>query len=395
MVTTGGDAPQRHEGDAVRLRLQGDRFDGGRLPASALVEIQRYAELVRDATIFEWREQHPGQEVPEELNAALDLALVDIQNGSALAVLDYGTESYHPQIESGESEVLKAISARANNITAAASDLIELPPWTQHENFYHFGASLDVHDSLTIEANHHQSVVVDANFADRSWTSRSNSDAGEQEEDIPKSSQEAGSITGRLTLLSPEKKTYELVTIDGLELRGRYKDDELSAALKGALGTSTSAPLMRVHGTLSVREGHPWRVWATETVEVLMAANEPWQPRLQELAQMPPGWGDGPENKEIAFSALDAAHNLLLAAKGEEIGRPGVFPVEDGGVTLEWANASNFTSIEVTPDAIFNFTDISAGDSTVFTHQTAALDEALKIMINLQSRQIITEGPTE
>ena len=49
-----------------RVRLTGARFEGGRLPVDSLVELQKYQDIVRIAAEAEWKQVHPGEQLPDD-----------------------------------------------------------------------------------------------------------------------------------------------------------------------------------------------------------------------------------------------------------------------------------------------------------------------------------------
>jgi hypothetical protein len=78
-----------------------------------------------------------------------------------------------------------------------------------------------------------------------------------------------------------------------------------------------------------------------------------WTERLQYLANLEEGWLDGygvPSRPE----ATQAVESLLSAVFPDDseysLKQPGIFPIEEGGINLEWFVGNRIISIEVMGD---------------------------------------------
>ena len=81
---------------------------------------------------------------------------------------------------------------------------------------------------------------------------------------------------------------------------------------------------------------------------------EPWSSRFEKLAGLKQGWLDGMKGGlPVAGGALNAARDILLYVKQREGGLPAIFPLEDGGILLEWAAKEAVASIEISPALSF------------------------------------------
>lgn len=78
-----------------------------------------------------------------------------------------------------------------------------------------------------------------------------------------------------------------------------------------------------------------------------------WTERLQYLSNLEDGWLDG-YGKPSRPEAMQATENLLagLFPTDEDYNtkRPGIFPQQDGGITIEWYVGGQLISIEVMGD---------------------------------------------
>ena len=168
---------------------------------------------------------------------------------------------------------------------------------------------------------------------------------------LPEREYRKNSIAGRLVSLDPENRSFRVKTLLHGELSGRYKDDALFDDLKAVLNSSAQAPVVRIAGRMSWAGETLKRILEAQRLELLEIAGEAWSRNIIELASLPRLWNEeSGGGEEISFTALEAARELLRAAQPEQDSAPGIFPVEDGGVLLEWTVPTRVTSVEISPD---------------------------------------------
>jgi hypothetical protein len=83
--------------------------------------------------------------------------------------------------------------------------------------------------------------------------------------------------------------------------------------------------------------------------DVGFALDTPWSDRLLQLAALETGWLDDEDGAEIEFGALRTADAVLRLIDAQQRHRPGIFPMPNGGVQLEWSTGSKVVSIEIEP----------------------------------------------
>lgn len=95
-----------------------------------------------------------------------------------------------------------------------------------------------------------------------------------------------------------------------------------------------------------------------------------WEDRLSFLRDLKPGWLEG-EGREISRDAINRAGSFLaeLYRRGTE--RGGVFPTEEGGVSIEWVSDDGSASvgIEFCPNGevqMISFNGATAVDDFLF-----------------------------
>jgi hypothetical protein len=167
----------------------------------------------------------------------------------------------------------------------------------------------------------------------------------------PKRQYRKNSIAGRLVSLDPEHRSFRVKTLLHGEVSGRYRDDALFDDLKAVLNSSAQAPVVRIVGRMSWAGETLKRILEAQHLELLEIAGEAWSRNIIELASLPRLWDEeSGAGEEISFTALEAARELLRAAQPEQDSAPGIFPVTNGGVLLEWTLPTRVTSVEISPD---------------------------------------------
>ena len=70
--------------------------------------------------------------------------------------------------------------------------------------------------------------------------------------------------------------------------------------------------------------------------------------RLDEIANLRPGWHAG-SGSQISAEVIETARIVLREVTAQKIAMPNLFPMEAGGMILEWAAPSVVASLEVLP----------------------------------------------
>jgi hypothetical protein len=139
-------------------------------------------------------------------------------------------------------------------------------------------------------------------------------------------------------------------TLPGVPTPTPEQNSSLTPDFRSVLHSASLASVVRVEGLLQVNEKEEIvaieDVWGLEVFELPEA---PWSTRLLEIAGLAEGWLDG-EGSEISFASLDLARDFIREFVDRDISVPGVFPMPDGGVQLEWQLTGSVVSVEISPD---------------------------------------------
>ena len=341
----------------ARVKLEGERFAGGRLPVSALSELENYTALVRDAAELTWLEAHPGEELPEEFSSSFDLSLTAIIDGSADCVLERPRiiGEYDDYFDRARERVGLEIQQVLSGILEQTDEAI-----ASLDAFGSFGGSLGAGESLVVPTRINEAPVriTRTQYVERIRPAYEYANSpGYLVDKTPHTAIASveGWLVGRLNAISANNSKFELDTESYGPVRGFYEDDEILDDLRAVLGRSERAPVVRIFGNLQFRADKFFRMRNASKVQVLEIDGQPWSRRFVEVASLEAGWDDDdPDSQPVSFAALDGARSLLTHARESGKSQPGIFPQTDGGVSLEWASPEKVYSVEISPDSEFH-----------------------------------------
>lgn len=367
------------EPSAARIRLTGERFDGGRLPIDSLSELENYQVAVRAMAEHQWRRDHPGELLPEDFSGSVGLVIDRIEEGSAIVVLAYEQHVVYGQYQAEAQDAVDATIEAAYGGLALPELPDEVGETVRHA-LAEIGATLE--DGQSIEfypgGDGHPSVTI---------TIESRADAADRLvlEDFlaqPVLSptfdvvRQITSLVARVTVVDAEKMKYELNSEEFGRVLGRYRGNpELLDDLRQVVNSTSEGPLTRIHGELRYRGDKPWGFWTTSRVERVEFDDTAWGRALTSFVLLPHGWADG-NGDQISSVALDAAQALLR--KVDVSAHPPVLaPTEDGGVLIEWLTASGIRSVEILADGEFELFAMQVDDRRGTQTETRSVAEAV------------------
>ena len=331
----------------VPFRLRGGRYEQVGFPLEALPELTRYERLLLDVARSLWRTDHPNRlRLPRGFAARLQLRLVRVDEGSVVPVMNRpGIQDETPALFDENVSIFERSKNLIDDTFAAIVADRELPPELPEEvvpEFLRFGSSLRENEQIEFARNGLQTVYDRA--ARKRFLLRTATEKFSVE----------GIELGRVTQLDADSQEFSLTDLHGHVIRGRYSNSSLTPDFRKVLDSRNLAEVVRLEGALSVNENDVTLevedVWGVEVFEL---SDSPWSTRLLELAQLKAGWLDG-NGCPVSFAALDFARDLLreLTERSSSVPLPGIFPMPDGGVQLEWQDPTKnlVYSAEVSPE---------------------------------------------
>ena len=339
----------------ARVRLTGQRFEGGVLPIDSLIELQRYQDLLREFV--------RSGETPVEEGGELKLVIERIDEGSADVFLALEQITAQVEVQTAARDRLEVILAAAYGDDDVPEDL----DWDLATEVAQLGSTLTGEQALIVEpvAEGHPRVEITVVTRERAAEKLNLTNfmlATDQEKENALDVVDGSVLAGRIVELDADKQTFRFKSSQFGVMQGRYLDAERTPDFRAVLDSTALAPVTRLEGALQYRNGHPWRIRDVQSLERLDLDEQSWTVRLRALAELAPGWGESGSEPPIAIQTLEVARELLSTLTLSARTLPGVFPTEDGGVSLEWASAQSFRSIEITPEGIFEMFLLAEGD---------------------------------
>jgi hypothetical protein len=348
-----------------------------------LEELQRYERLVRKVAEQQWRAANPDRKsVPPQLADEFNLSIVAVEDGSAMPVLERDSIS--------QSEWDPYLTDATVLIEQAFQALIQgksLPSgfdWLMSQDFRDFGASLQGGEAIEFRPTSAYPIVYSAEVRDEVRERLGTPVVGRLENVTRR-----GAIAGRLVRLDADAKTFKFRRLGdpaSKGINGKYSQPGLTADLRRILESNSVAPVVRVTGDLiGPPDAPPIRIGSVASVELFEVDGMSSSARLIELAALEPGWNEG-HGMPVEFAALDAARDILLQLHQDSLAMPSVFPLEDGGVQLEWASPELVSSIEISPDVNFSLFRLVVGTRQSESQDTDQMPEAIDF-----ARQVSSE----
>lgn len=365
-----------------RIRLSGERFDGGRLPIDSLPEISKYQEVVRLIARAEWQEDHPGEQLPQDFDESLRLAISDLRDGSADLFVVFEQHAQYQMYQAEADEM-------ANETIAAAYSGEALPPLPASIEYDARDLIAQIGGTLSSESDSIEFYVDGADAAPVRIDVVTRLEArdilltqdflvdSQSESAAPKSDKRPDALVGRITVIDAEKMTFTLRTPAGKDLKARYVGNPVVLEdVRALVHPEAEGPVTRVSGLLHSKGGEPWRFWTTDRVEQLTFEG-PWAPLLTELASLRTDWSDEGVSRPIGFDVIDAAQTLLSAVDSASESKPAVFPSVPGGILMEWVGDRGVQSVEITAELKFELFSIDRGQRQGDFTETASISDAL------------------
>lgn len=346
-----------------RIKLTGDRFNGGRLPIDSLVELERYQRAVQAMAEHEWRRQHPGEAPPAEVSESASLVIDRIEDGSADIFLAFEQTAVHQEYREQARDAVDATIAAAYG----GHELPELPAGVGEEvreTLAEFGETLQIGQAIQLYTDGDDSPAVQISVESRPAAVERLILSTFFQEPAPRPDsaivRTETSIVARVTVIDAEHMKYELNSESYGIVHGRYRDNpEILDELRALVNSTSEGPLTRIFGELRQKRGKPWSFWTTTKVERVEFDATDWGRSLARYATLPQGWAAG-HGEQITSTALDAVQAVMRLI-GPATRRPAMAPTEDGGVLLEWIDDTGLRSIEVLEDGSFELFEMARG----------------------------------
>lgn len=361
----------------LRLEFRGERFADGLFPVSALPEIQRITEAIQKTAFRE----SPKQEVAEidpVLSFTKGCVVVEANvppatNETHTALLRRSGADVAKQLGSFNRGNFEGID-KTTEIGKAIIDIC---------------GSLDPDDEITlISADETISITGKQHTeAKRAYNYRTGFQLEPSEESGTRSKHQQ-KLVGQFTELDAGEKSFKFKEISkDIVYQGYYGSPADMPKIKESLNSPDKAEVVRI--TCDMRIQKNWKQWHISGIQDISLFHiEPdsvGASRIIQIASLGRNWNDGDE-PAISDVAIDAALKLLEGIAEKSLPVPGIFPTEEGGISLEWADAEQVVSVEIDSDLDvnagtgFNLFILPQGEFTGTDEDTSNLKEAQRFI---------------
>jgi len=352
------------------MRLRGGRYERRGFPLESLPELARYERLVLDVAKALWKQGHPErQRVPRGFAEQLQLRLTKVDGGSVVPVLERGAPPGPSPLIDGVSGIFEQARDLIEDTFAAITAGLEMPaslPLEALAGFVRFGSTLRNDERIEFRAGT-DSPILYSQQVRRRLLARSAVERFQIE----------GLMGGRVTSVDADARTFVVTTFDGRKVPGTYVDETVHDDLLAVLNSQAKAPVVRLDGILTVNAADEVHgIDDVRSVELFELPERAWGKRLLELAHLGPGWLEG-GGEPVAFSALDAAREVLQLLDDAAVDSPAITPTEDGGVHLEWSDPSKVVSAEFSADLDISLHRYDASGSELLDSDDVTMTDAV------------------
>lgn len=320
-------------GNFVRVRFAGGRFDSHTIPFDVLPDLAAYRDLVVEVAKHLFRERNTDrQRVPKGFEESFQLGLSQVIQGNSATAL---AQRLEPQ-DGQPSEVVQAgfdfprygefEDARdlLDRVISAANDGHPLPPEFPRElvgKFNRFGQSLRPGEHTELSHGRTTPVRYDSDTRKRIVLSANPTYENALDQKFMLT---GGEIRACIVHLADEHGNRFDLRVD--------TDEECEKAI------SRRRHQVRLIGIgLFDRQDRLTKI--IKSKELIYTDDEPQEPleeRLREIAGTPSGWYSA-DNPAPDASAIDRMRKLVLLITTEAgVPTPYVYPLPDGGITCEW-----------------------------------------------------------
>lgn len=360
-------------GDFVRVRFAGGRFDSHTIPFDVLPDLAAYRDLVVEVAKHLFRERNNDrQRVPKGFEESFQLGLSQVIQGNSATALarrletleDQPTEAGQVRFDFPRYSEFEDARDLLDRVIAAANEGRALPQELPRElvgKFNRFGQSLRAGEHAELSHGRTASVRYDSETRKRIVLSANPT--------------YENALDQRFTLTGGEIRScvVHLANEDGTRFDLRVDtDEECEKAI------ARRRHQIRVVGAgLFDRQDRLTKI--TKYKELIYTDDEPQQPldeRLGEIARTPAGWysSQNPAPDASAIARMRELVTLITAEAGAPT--PYVYPLPDGSITGEWTRGDWEISATVTlPDLAIELHALNVETDQELEAEIAQFDE--------------------
>ena len=329
----------------LRPRLNGPRFEDGKIPLEMLSDLSALREMVIEVAKWRYLNANPERKrSPKGFTNGVSLALAGVDKGSAIPVID--VEFEHPQVVGTrrmpgipgrfDQYFVEARDAIIDTIAAAELDNLtseHLPP-NCLEYFDRIGRRLRDEESIEFSSPTRATPARLTRQSRRKLVLASR--MREMTEEVR--------VRGSIPEVDQDRMSFELQLLGGRKISGVMYEQHFEVIMEVFNGYKEDQKALIWGIGKYDRQNRLVGLESIEDIAVLDPLDVP--SRLSELKKLRSGWMDG-EGVALDPDGLEWLSGRFDRFYPDELPLPHVYPTVEGSVQAEWSLSSQEVSLSV------------------------------------------------
>ena len=363
-----------------RLKYNGTRFNGARLPVDVLSDMSAFRDLLLAYARDNWRARNADRKrLPKGFDGSISLDLVTIEDGSAIPNLEWSRDRSQMMLPDFTDEIREAVDAAYDNmihlfIEAGEGRYPKTLPSQQIRALNKFGANLKSDERIVfIDAGSNDNVVYLDPIRRKALITH-----------VKETYQTELEGTGELVMNHVDGK-ITIRTDQFGELQLPVPPERIKLDFDGNIGAT-------LQFSLKVELDHSDAIkWVTEVLSIELVDTEMAdglsrrKRRLEELKALVAGWHDG-EGVPISRQAIDSCRSFL-ARRASFAKDYRIYPTLQGGILVEFIAGAWDLSVEFDPAGGVEFLGVEVeGDREFGPESFSGVDDAFLKLFDTKTR---------
>lgn len=310
--------------------LLGDRYDAEGAPLDSLKELANYQRLLTAlAEDIYLAENEKLKRIPQGFGIKTELRLSTIKDGGSRPVLILLESDISRYLRASKQEISRIFNNAIRGIYGEESR------YSYSRNtkaaLAEIGSDLIAGESLGFRAGAYTGTVREG-FQRRLAEVK-------REQDAP--------VLGHVVALDYARRTFDVRLLNGKRVHGHYSDDAVANDLHTLMQRPGENSVVRLSCLLDRGIAGIEKILDVSDAKVFMSMKKPWHSRLLGMLSLPRGWHED-TGEPISTEIAELTETVLQKLDKDDLELPQIFPVPDGGIQLQYAEAASGRSLEVT-----------------------------------------------
>lgn len=328
-------------------KMENGRFDNHEIPLEYLEDMARFERILKEVASCLYFHENSGVKarLPRGFLSGFTLALGSMIPGSVCTEIR--------RVESGAQSTLVDASGyyeRARDVVLQTLDELEQNQELSNsltesaaKEIGNFGKLLKGTERFNFGRSGGRRVIF----------STAGRDAAKRR--LPKvrvigGTQESITLTGRIVAIDFVESSFKFLLDTGRVLQGRFSDSSIGREIRRYAGDRERAPLVEAQVDALVDEGGD-ATSISGVTSIDGALPTELENALRSIQSLEEGWlGEEEGGAAVEGRVVDFAEGLLFYVLEEPLLVPAIYPLERGGIRMEWSEADRETLVEIEND---------------------------------------------